>query len=126
MALFRRDIGRRGEQAAAVFLRRRGLRIVEKNYHCGFGEIDLICADGKTIVFVEVKTLSANVHADPEEHVTPSKRMRIERAARMWLQSLGNPRLLCRFDVVSVVMPKVGEPTIRHIIDAFPPSRWCR
>lgn len=125
MGLFRRDTGRKGEQAAAVFLRGRGFRIVQRNYHCGIGEIDLICVDGKTVVFVEVKTLSAGVHANPEEHVTPNKRMRIERAARMWLQSHGNPKVLCRFDVVSVVMPQIGEPTIRHFIDAFPPTRWC-
>lgn len=124
MKLFTRVLGDAGERAAAAFLRRLGYKILQRNYTCSLGEIDIICCDGDTIVFVEVKTLSSDAAADPEVHVNTAKMRQIEKVARAWLSAKGEPDLACRFDVVSVVLPPKGEPVIRHIVEAFLPTRW--
>lgn len=126
MNFFRRDVGRAGEQAAARFLKSAGYKIIERNYKCPLGEIDIIARDREVVVFVEVKTLSTDSEADPEVHVNTPKMRQIEKTARAWLSSKREPDIACRFDVVSVVMPQSGEPKIRHFIEAFLPTRWCK
>ncbi len=111
---------------AAKHLKSLGYRIIQRNFNCGFGEIDIICRDGECLVFVEVKALTSDAAADPENHVMPAKMRQIERATKAWLHARGNPECPCRFDVISVVMPPKGKPIVRHIIEAFQPTRWCR
>ena len=116
-------LGQVGEQAAADYLRRAGYRVLARNYSCGAGELDLICRREDCLIFVEVKTRAADAPADPEETITRFKQRQLERVARAWLAAHGEPDCAYRFDAVSVVMSAQGEPRVRHIIDAFVPSR---
>lgn len=118
--LWKRWFGERGERAAERALRRKGLRILARNYRVAEGEIDLIALDRGVVVFVEVKT---RVEGTPAEAVTLEKQRRISRAA---LRFLKKERLLeiarCRFDVVAVVWPAgAPRPTIEHFSNAFEP-----
>ncbi len=126
MSFFRRSVGRQGEDAACRFLKKNGYRIVQRNYSCGLGEIDVIARNAEALVFVEVKTLTDDTVADPETHVNRAKQRQVERAAKMWLHTYGEPECAYRFDVVSVVLPPKSEPKIRHIVGAFRPTGWCR
>lgn len=120
----RRLLGIRGETRAARYLRKTaGHRILEKNHRSSAGEIDLICADGDTLVFVEVKTRASNEHADPTDAVNPAKRTQMERAARHFATRHGVTHLPMRFDVVGIVWPPSGAPIIEHFVDAFPARR---
>jgi len=98
----RRSLGDAGERAAEAFLRRRGYAIVERNFRCPLGEIDLIALDRGMIVFVEVKTRGSGAFGSPAESIGWHKRQRLRRAAETWL---GRKRLHdrpARFDVVEV------------------------
>lgn len=111
-------LGDRGENVAARFLRNAGYKILLRNYRCPMGEVDIIARDGKTIVFVEVKTRSYD-DPTPEEQVNNPKQHQITKAAKYYLSRYGTPRPPARFDVVAVVWPKAHEPQIRHTINAF-------
>ena len=113
-------LGRRGEREAARFLKRRGYHILHRNYSCSAGELDIVAADGETLVFVEVKTRSDDTTAYPENTVHRHKRAQITRAARYVLARI-EPEPACRFDVVSVVLDG-RRARIEHFIDAFEPT----
>ena len=110
----RKKLGARGEDAAVRFLCARGLRVLERNYRCRFGEIDIIALDGETVVFVEVKLRFEPV--DPFEAVDARKQGQISRTAFDFLERramLGRP---ARFDVVAVE----GRTLVcDHVADAF-------
>lgn len=97
------DTGRLGEEAAADFLRSKGCEIVEKNYRCRFGEIDIIAKDGNYIVFAEVKTRPVNSMLLPREAVDAKKRAKIITAAKIYLSGHDTGNLQPRFDVIEVV-----------------------
>jgi putative endonuclease len=87
------------EDAAARFLCTRGLHLVERNYRCRFGEIDLILRDGNTLVFVEVRYRANGTFGGAAESITAAKRAKLLRAARHYIaSSQGFPS--CRFDAV--------------------------
>lgn len=114
----RRLTARIGEGAAALCLAAKGYRIVERNWRCPLGEVDLICRDGETLVFVEVKTRHSSAAGTPEEAVTPSKQARLVRLAQAYLARLGGEPPPCRFDVVAV--DRSGAvPRLRHLKSAF-------
>jgi putative endonuclease len=114
----RDTLGERGENMAAKFLRSQGYKILERNYKTSVGEIDIIARDGKTLVFVEVKT---RLYDDPtpEEQVNQVKQHQNTKAAHMYLRRFGQPQPPARFDVVAVVWPSGQPPMIRHTTDAF-------
>lgn len=117
---FRRlTVGERGERLAAKFLRRRGYRVLGRNVHCGRYEIDLIARSGDTVVFVEVKTRRAADVVTPDANVGPQKQRHIAWAAEYWIQRNGADGDYYRFDVVNIVLPERGRPTIEVIEDAF-------
>ena len=122
MLRFRKELGNAGEGAACKYLKKRGYRILQRNFTCPTGELDIICLDRGCIVFVEVKTLSDDAAGDPEDNITATKRHRLERAAKSWLAKHREPDGAYRFDSVSVVMTQPSRSRIRHIIDAFDPS----
>lgn len=98
----RRAAGRRYEEAAGAYLESLGYRILERNYRCRRGEIDLIARDGAVLVFIEVKFRRGPAAGDPAEAVDARKRRRIVTAARMYLAERRlSPQTLCRFDVVA-------------------------
>lgn len=102
MTFGRRQLGDEGERAAEEFLRRRGYVIVDRNFRCPLGEVDLIALDHGTVVFVEVKTRRSGAYGSPAESIGRHKRQRLRRAAEVYL---GRKRLhdrAARFDVVEV------------------------
>lgn len=116
-------LGKRGEQAAARLLRRKGLTVVAESESDKAGEIDLIAIDGrrKLIVFVEVKTLATRLPGHPAERVDEAKQRRLTRAALRYLKRkklLGTPS---RFDVIAVWWPNDMEQPerIEHYEAAF-------
>ena len=112
--------GVQGEKIAARFLRRNGYKILYRNFRArGGGEIDLVCRDGDTLVFVEVKTRGRDDFGRPIEAVGPQKQMRISRGALAWLRALDNPDILFRFDVVEVLLSIEGSPQCELIQNAF-------
>ncbi|MBN2446134.1 MAG: YraN family protein [Phycisphaerae bacterium] len=120
----RQDLGKRGEQLAERYLRKRGLRTITRRFKTPVGELDLVMRDGDTLVFVEVKTLSDDKLLPAHEHVTAAQRRHLAKAARIFVHRNRWEDKVCRFDVVGVVLPEIGEPTITHVPDAFVPERW--
>lgn len=112
--------GSRGEKAAARYLRENGYEVLERNWRCKVGELDLICVKGDTIIFVEVKTRSQSAMADPLGAVDTPKRRKLSRAAAEYLTTHDAWDSPCRFDVVAIVIPEKGaKPQIVHIENAF-------
>lgn len=102
MALFSRDVGNQYESEAQRFLEKQNIVLIEANYHCRHGEIDLIMKDEDFIVFIEVKYRKDANHGAAAEMVTPAKQKKIIRTAQHFLMC--NPRyqnFACRFDVIA-------------------------
>jgi putative endonuclease len=121
----RRGVGRAGEDAAARFLSARGFQVVARNVRFRAGEIDLVCREGLTWVFVEVKGRRADWGDPAAAAVTPGKRRRLMRLAQTYLKwrQLGEPR--CRFDVVAVTLDLHGRAAgIEHLRGAFEVEAW--
>lgn len=115
----RDDPGRKGEIIAARFLRKAGMRILQRNCRRRLGEIDIVARDGDEVVFVEVKTRTSERWGEPADALTAEKRRRLRRAAEQYASRTGIVEFPLRFDVVTVLLPDGSEPTIRHYRDAF-------
>ncbi len=115
----RLSLGKWGEDEAAAYLRRRGMKILERNLRTPVGEIDLIVRQGKTLVFVEVKTRSSAAFGSPLEAVGPTKQRQILRAAQWYLGDGKGRGLQPRFDVVAVRPGLDGAAQVEHIPNAF-------
>jgi putative endonuclease len=116
--------GASGEKLASRFLRSRGYKILYRNFKDRTGgEIDIVCRDGDTLVFVEVKTRGDEAFGRPIEAVNREKQTRVSKGALAWLRLLDNPDVSFRFDVVEVLMPPDAEPHCELIQDAFELSR---
>ena len=107
-----------GEDLACRHLEQQGLRVLERNYCCRVGEIDVVARDGETVVFVEVKERGDATRGAAVEAVTRPKRRRVIRAARLWAAARGLSESFVRFDVVAIDW-KDGEPVVRHEKGAF-------
>ncbi|NUQ61235.1 MAG: YraN family protein [Pirellulales bacterium] len=115
-----RPLGRRGEKAAARYLRRLGYRIVSHSDRSGPGEIDLVAVDGRTVVFVEVKTRQSGDAGHPSEAVDDAKQRRLTRLALAYLKRHGLLEQPARFDIVAVTWPEDRRrPVIEHFPNAF-------
>jgi putative endonuclease len=115
-----KSLGRRGEDAAARFLRSLGYVIVARGHRDKIGEIDLIAVDGRTVVFVEVKTRTGDQKGTPAEAVDLDKQRRLTRLAAAYLKRHDLLECKARFDVVAVTWPaRNRKPQIAHIKDAF-------
>ena len=95
------EIGKRGEEIAAEFLKKQGVDIIEKNYHTKFGEIDLIGFDKSTIIFIEVKLRNNDNSGTPVEAITQTKLKRIYKSA-LWYISMHKNNYDYRFDVIAI------------------------
>ena len=113
-----RDVGRRGESAAADFLTARNYAVLERGYRGSGGEIDLIAQGRDCLVFVEVKSSREGGWGHPEERVTRSKRKHLIRAAKHYLLENPSKARDFRFDIIAVVL-RPGEPEITHLENAF-------
>lgn len=119
----RRGAGReRGQQAEALaqhHLEARGLRLVQRNYQCRRGEIDLVMEEGATLVFVEVRYRRTGAYGRPEETVGPRKQARLVAAAQHYLQHTRQHARPCRFDVVALTGRKGDNCALQWITHAF-------
>jgi putative endonuclease len=112
-------IGQYGERVAARHLTDAGLEIVERNWRCSFGELDLVARDGPVVVFAEVKTRSSEAFGDPAEAVDQVKAARLRRLAGLWLEAHGMDHAEVRFDVVSVLRARSGPAQVDHFRDVL-------
>jgi putative endonuclease len=115
----RRAFGAWGEQRAAAHLVAQGMVLLDRNWRCRTGEIDIIARDGDTLVFVEVKTRRSMLFGPPAEAIIARKVSRLRRLAAEWLSASGLRPRAVRFDVVSVLPRRYGEPRLEHLRDAF-------
>lgn len=113
----RRLLGNRGEALAEQFLTQRGYRVLDRNYRCTYGEIDLICRDGSCLVFVEVKTRRGSAFGAPEEAVTAAKMVHIVNAAGQYLALHDASEQQWRIDVVAVCLDTAGRPLETRLIE---------
>lgn len=104
----KRELGTQYEQITAEYLKQQGVQVLEQNFRCRHGEIDLIIKDGAYLAFVEVKYRSTLKHGDPAEAVTSVKQERIRMAARYYLyQNRYGEDTPCRFDVIRILKDKI-------------------
>ncbi|MGN6444532.1 YraN family protein, partial [Amnibacterium sp.] len=101
------DLGRRGEEEAAAYLADLGYRIIERNWRCRSGEIDIVAMDGAELVIVEVKTRSGRGFGDPLEAVDPAKLTRLCVLAGAWRRAHRDVRArTTRIDLIGVLLPR--------------------
>jgi putative endonuclease len=121
----RRVTGIKGEDEAARFLARCGYAILDKNVRTRAGEIDLVAREGKTLVFVEVKTRRDLEGDPPQAAVNTRKQNRLGKLAHGYLKLKRLREMSCRFDVVSIIVnDEGGVKAIRHIPNAFSVAPW--
>ncbi len=116
-------VGRFGEQIAAEHLQRAGLVVLDRNWRCRDGELDIVARDAEVLVFVEVKTRSSLAYGGPADAVDRRKAARIRRLAVRWMAERRAGRepqfwATIRFDVVAVVRGRPGLQ-VRHLVGAF-------
>lgn len=109
------DLGRRGEDLATAYLQSAGLTIVERNWRCPLGEIDIVARDGGWLVVAEVKTRSSVAFGHPLEAITPVKLARLRRLAGEWRAQHPDVTGSLRIDAVAVIAPREGRPVIEHL-----------
>ncbi|MFR9755226.1 YraN family protein [Streptomyces sp. TR06-5] len=117
----REALGRYGEDLAARRLRSAGMAVLERNWRCSAGEIDIVARDRDALVICEVKTRRAGGHQHPMAAVTPAKAARLRRLAARWLSErwlvrYGRPPAGgLRLDLVGVLLPGRGAPVVQHV-----------
>ncbi|HET8684649.1 MAG TPA: YraN family protein [Micromonosporaceae bacterium] len=115
----RQLVGAWGEQRAADHLLAAGMVLLDRNWRCRAGEIDIIARDGDVLVFVEVKTRRGDAFGTPVDAVHSRKTARLRQLAAQWLAESGLRPMQVRFDVVSVVRRQAGGVRIEHLRNAF-------
>jgi putative endonuclease len=113
--------GELGEEVAANFLIARGYRILERNFRCKGGEVDIITRDpgDKSLIFIEVKARRGLTYGVPQLAVTPFKQRQISKAALTWLSKNRLHDTNARFDVIAILLAADGMHKIEHIENAF-------
>jgi putative endonuclease len=103
----RRQVGTTGEDMAAAWYVDRGYVVLDRNWRCSFGEIDLVCRKGGVLVICEVKTRQSSAFGNPIEAVTSSKRRRLRRLGARWVSDHRFSPSSVRFDVAGVLGPSI-------------------
>lgn len=113
------EFGRAGEERAVTHLRARGLQIIDRNWRCPQGELDIVALDGDALVVVEVKTRRSTAYGHPFEAIDERKRRRLWRLASAWAQD--NPGVArgrrIRLDAVGIVGPDASTAELEHLED---------
>ncbi len=119
MKMNENNAGLEAEKVAATFLANQGLKLLVQNYHCRFGEIDLVMTDAKTLVFVEVKLRSSKQFGGAATSITPQKQQKLILTAQHYLQQhvKTQSQIACRFD--AILMSKADINNIEWIRNAF-------
>jgi putative endonuclease len=116
-------LGERGEVWAARYLKRIGYHLVARSERGGLGEIDLVAIDGRTVVFVEVKTRRSHETGHPADAVDHNKQRRLTRLALSWLKRHDLLENAARFDVVAITWSDdASDPRVEHFRNAFEPQ----
>jgi len=111
----RQRLGEYGEELAARWLSEHGMVVLDRNWRCAQGELDLVLRDGPDLVACEVKTRSGVRCGTPQEAVTPAKLERLQRLIARWADDHGLRPPGIRIDVIAVTKPRDGEPKVEHV-----------
>ena len=115
-------LGKWGEDTAVRFLKNKGYLVLETNYRCRWGEIDIVAVEEGQLVFVEVRTRRGNEFGTPEESITPAKSRRLMVTAQIYLKEHGQEELDWRVDVIAIHLGSRRRlervEHIRHAIEA--------
>lgn len=112
-------LGAHGERIAVAYLTRAGLRILDRNWRCREGELDIVARDTGAIVFCEVKARRGAGYGSPVEAVTERKQHKLRLLAQRWLAAHDEHAPELRFDVVGVLVPRTGPAVVTHLRAAF-------
>jgi putative endonuclease len=115
----RKALGDFGERVACRHLAARGLIVLDRNWRCSAGEIDIVALDGDVVVICEVKTRSHTRYGTPVEAITGDKANRLHRLGRIWLSEHSVRCSVLRVDVVAVVRGRTGAAEIEHLVGVF-------
>ncbi len=111
----RKVVGRRGEEFAAAFFQSKGFRVIDQNWSCRLGEIDLIVERDGEVRFVEVKMRFTTTYGYPEEAITPTKLQHLARAIELWLRAQPNPPARYQADALAILFRENQEPDVQWI-----------
>lgn len=109
-------MGRRGEELAVAHLKRVGLRVLERNWRCDAGELDIVASDGAVAVGCEVKTRNGQTFGPPQEGVDEQKLARLHRLIHRWVAERGCSPDSVRVDVIGVLLTRGRDPRIEHLV----------
>jgi len=112
-------LGKRGEAIAVRYLQQRKYTVIEQNFSCKCGELDIIAREGKVTVFIEVKTRKNLSYGPPQLAVTPFKQRQISKAALVYMAQKKLQGTNARFDVIAILLGYNEIPQIDHIVNAF-------
>jgi putative endonuclease len=112
----RKALGDYGERLAAAHLVEKGLVVLDRNWRCSAGEIDIVAADGNTVVVCEVKTRSSCRFGTPMEAITAQKAARLHRLGWMWVKHHSVRCAELRVDVVAILAPHRGAAAVEHLV----------
>ncbi len=112
----RKQTGSLGEKVAAEHLIKRGYAVLQQNYRCPIGEIDIVAQDSESLAFVEVRTKRSRQFGTPEESITPTKQAKLIELAESYMQEHGNPDQPWRIDVMAVELGKGDKVTRIELI----------
>lgn len=116
----KQKLGRRGEDEAVSYLKKKGYIIIQRNYRCSLGEIDIIAKEGKTLVFIEVRSRSSDRFGMPQESVNRSKMLKIYKVAQYYLKAVQKEEEPVRFDVLALLFDIENQlMRLEHIKGAF-------
>ena len=121
----RLSLGKKGEELAVAELKKLKFKILERNYKCILGEVDIVAKEKGTLVFVEVKTRAGTGYGAPQEAITLLKRREVEAVAAQFVDRHGLHGLAVRFDAVAIVVLRRSsgsEISIEHVEDAWRPG----
>ncbi len=118
------ELGKWGEDVAVEYLQSMGLVLLDRNWRCEEGELDIVALDGEVVVIVEVRTRSSDAYGAPEESLTPRKRRHLQKAALAYLQDKERLEDVWRIDVVAIEASRDGHvDRIEHYANAIEGER---
>jgi putative endonuclease len=122
MPIEKKELGKKGEDLALRYLKKQGYRIIQTNYVCKMGEMDIIAQEKDTLAFIEVKTRTSTTFGPPQLAVNPAKQVQLSKVALWFLKEKKLEDIRARFDVVAILLGPGGE-AVELIKDAFE-LRW--
>ncbi|MGA8846409.1 MAG: YraN family protein [Nocardioides sp.] len=114
-AASRQALGAYGERVAEEHLAAQGMTLLERNWRCAQGEIDLVLRDGAVLVVCEVKTRTSMAHGSPHEAITDTKLARLQRLGLLWAEARGVAPQETRVDLVAIMRPRSGAAVVDHV-----------